>query len=60
MEEPLVGVIMGSKLDAETMSEATRILGELGIAYEILVVSAASTSCRLRAVSITSDQTLFI
>jgi len=47
MEKPLVGVIMGSKSDAETMSEATRILSELGIAYEILVVSAHRTPDRM-------------
>lgn len=47
MEKPLVGVIMGSKSDAETMSEATRILGELGIAYEVLIVSAHRTPDRM-------------
>ncbi len=47
MEKPLVGVIMGSKSDAETMSEATRILSELGIAYEVLVVSAHRTPDRM-------------
>ena len=47
MEKPLVGVIMGSQSDAETMSEATRILSELGIAYEILVVSAHRTPDRM-------------
>ncbi len=47
MEKPLVGVIMGSKSDAETMSEATRILSELGIAYEVLIVSAHRTPDRM-------------
>ena len=47
MEKPLVGVIMGSKSDAETMSEATKILTELGIAYEVLIVSAHRTPDRM-------------
>jgi len=40
---PLVGVIMGSKSDWETMSEADRILSEFGIPHECRVVSAHRT-----------------
>ena len=40
---PLVGVIMGSKSDLETMSRAIAILEELGISHEKKVVSAHRT-----------------
>jgi 5-(carboxyamino)imidazole ribonucleotide mutase len=40
---PLVGVIMGSKSDWQTMSHATEILDEFGIAYEARIVSAHRT-----------------
>ncbi|MBP0725990.1 5-(carboxyamino)imidazole ribonucleotide mutase [Bacillus sp. RG28] len=41
--KPIVGVIMGSKSDWETMSHACEILDELGIPYEKKVVSAHRT-----------------
>jgi len=41
--EPLVGIIMGSKSDWETMSEAARVLDELGVPNEVRVVSAHRT-----------------
>lgn len=41
--EPLVAVIMGSKSDWETMSNACDILEELNICYEKKVVSAHRT-----------------
>ena len=37
---PLVGVVMGSSSDWETMQHATAILAEFGIAFEAKVVSA--------------------
>lgn len=40
---PLVGVIMGSKTDYETLSHAVRILEELGVPHEARVVSAHRT-----------------
>ncbi len=40
---PLVGIIMGSKSDWETMSGAAGILEKLGIPYECRVVSAHRT-----------------
>lgn len=40
---PLVGIIMGSKSDWETMSEAAKMLDELGVSYETKVVSAHRT-----------------
>jgi 5-(carboxyamino)imidazole ribonucleotide mutase len=41
--QPLVGVIMGSKSDWETMSHAAQTLESLGIAFEVRVVSAHRT-----------------
>lgn len=40
---PLVGIIMGSKSDLETMKEAMKILDEFEISYEAQVVSAHRT-----------------
>ena len=41
--QPLVGLIMGSKSDWETMSHAARTLEDLGIPFEVRVVSAHRT-----------------
>jgi 5-(carboxyamino)imidazole ribonucleotide mutase len=43
MAQPVVGIIMGSKTDLETMEAAASILGEFGVAYEMKVVSAHRT-----------------
>jgi 5-(carboxyamino)imidazole ribonucleotide mutase len=43
MMQPLVGVIMGSKSDWETMSHAARTLEALGVPFEVRVVSAHRT-----------------
>lgn len=43
MEKALVGVIMGSTSDWETMEHATKTLAELGVAFESRVVSAHRT-----------------
>jgi len=40
---PLVGVIMGSKSDWETMSHAARTLDSLSVGYEVRVMSAHRT-----------------
>ena len=42
-ERPLVGVIMGSKSDWDTMVEADRVLTDFGIPHECRVVSAHRT-----------------
>ena len=42
-QKPLVGVIMGSTSDWETMEHAAKTLEELGVAFEIRVVSAHRT-----------------
>jgi 5-(carboxyamino)imidazole ribonucleotide mutase len=41
--QPLVGILMGSTSDWETMQQAAATLAELGIAHEIRVVSAHRT-----------------
>jgi 5-(carboxyamino)imidazole ribonucleotide mutase len=46
-QAPLVGVVMGSKSDWETMRHACEILTELGIPHEAKVVSAHRTPDRL-------------
>jgi 5-(carboxyamino)imidazole ribonucleotide mutase len=43
VEQPLVGIIMGSASDKETMAKAEPILDEAGIAYEVRVMSAHRT-----------------
>jgi 5-(carboxyamino)imidazole ribonucleotide mutase len=42
-QKPLVGVVMGSKSDWETMRTAADVLNEFGVAYEAKVVSAHRT-----------------
>jgi 5-(carboxyamino)imidazole ribonucleotide mutase len=41
--QPLVGIIMGSTSDWETMSHAAQTLDQLGVPYEVRVVSAHRT-----------------
>jgi 5-(carboxyamino)imidazole ribonucleotide mutase len=40
---PLVGIIMGSDSDLPVMSEAAKVLDELGVSYEIKIISAHRT-----------------
>ena len=40
---PLVGVVMGSRSDWETMEHAASVLAELGVPHEVRVVSAHRT-----------------
>ena len=47
MSAPVVGVIMGSRSDWETMRNAAETLEKLGIAHECQVVSAHRTPARL-------------
>src|SRR5215471_21160501 len=50
MSEPLlVGVIMGSKSDWETMQEADAMLDRFGVAHECKVVSAHRTPAEMAA-----------
>jgi len=47
-KKPLVGILMGSKSDAETMAETERILRERKISYEINVLSAHRNPDKVR------------
>ena len=47
MTEPLVGIIMGSRSDWETMRHASDTLTQLGVDHETKVVSAHRTPKRL-------------
>jgi 5-(carboxyamino)imidazole ribonucleotide mutase len=41
--QPVVGVVMGSSSDADVMAEATKVLEQFGVGYEVHVVSAHRT-----------------
>lgn len=47
MNNPLVSIIMGSKSDLPVMQEAVDMLSQLGVAFEITVVSAHRTPHRM-------------
>ncbi|MCU0317059.1 MAG: 5-(carboxyamino)imidazole ribonucleotide mutase [Fimbriimonadaceae bacterium] len=47
MSQPIVGIIMGSVSDLETMVAAEEILKELKIPYELEIVSAHRTPLRM-------------
>src|ERR1700716_4032585 len=47
MNQPKVGIIMGSKSDLHVMQDAADVLKELGVSYEITVVSAHRTPDRM-------------
>ena len=40
---PLIGVVMGSKSDTEALKPTLEILAQLGIDYEVNVISAHRT-----------------
>ena len=46
-DQPIVGIIMGSRSDWETMRHAAEMLAALGVAHEAKVVSAHRTPERL-------------
>jgi len=45
--QPKIGIIMGSKSDLNVMQDAADVLKELGVPYEITVVSAHRTPDRM-------------
>ena len=55
MRHVRVGIIMGSRSDHETMVEAARVLDDLGIGYELEVVSAHRTPDRMFAYAETAE-----
>jgi 5-(carboxyamino)imidazole ribonucleotide mutase len=49
MAEPLIGIVMGSQSDWETMRATAEVLDALGVAQEVRIVSAHRTPDRLFA-----------
>lgn len=47
MSTPAVGIIMGSQSDLVIMKEAAEVLTELGVSFEVSVVSAHRTPMRM-------------
>lgn len=47
MSKPIVGIIMGSQSDLKIMKEAAEVLDELGVVYELTIVSAHRTPMRM-------------
>jgi 5-(carboxyamino)imidazole ribonucleotide mutase len=47
MPKPQVGIIMGSQSDLSVMNEAAEMLAELGVAFELTIVSAHRTPMRM-------------
>jgi 5-(carboxyamino)imidazole ribonucleotide mutase len=47
MSKPQVGIIMGSQSDLKVMKEAAEFLDEMGVAFELTVVSAHRTPARM-------------
>lgn len=56
MERPLVGVIMGSKSDWETMKHTVETLKQLGITYEVNIISAHRTPERAFEYASTAEE----
>jgi 5-(carboxyamino)imidazole ribonucleotide mutase len=56
MEKKLVSIIMGSDSDLKIMQQASEILEEFGIAYEIDIVSAHRTPEKLYDFSLTAHK----
>ncbi|MCS7206348.1 MAG: 5-(carboxyamino)imidazole ribonucleotide mutase [Dehalococcoidia bacterium] len=53
---PLVSVVMGSRSDEPTLQETVKVLDELGISYEVHVLSAHRTPDKLREMVVTAPQ----
>ena len=47
MSNPSIGIIMGSKSDLPVMKEAAEVLEQLGVQYELTIVSAHRTPERM-------------
>lgn len=47
MSKPVVGIIMGSQSDLRVMREAAQVLEDLGVAFELTIVSAHRTPDRM-------------
>ena len=53
---PLVGVVMGSRSDAEVLQPAIEVLNELGIDHEVNVISAHRTPEKARQYSLSARE----
>jgi 5-(carboxyamino)imidazole ribonucleotide mutase len=49
MPDPLIGIVMGSQSDWETMRVAAEVLASLGVPHEVRIISAHRTPDRLFA-----------
>ncbi len=47
MSQPVVGIIMGSQSDLRVMREAAQVLEDLGVEFELTIVSAHRTPDRM-------------
>lgn len=56
MAQPLVGVIMGSRSDWETMRDAAETLEALGVPFETRVLSAHRTPDELAEYAVTAEE----
>ena len=56
MSEPIVGIIMGSKSDLETMQPAADLLAEWNVPFELEVVSAHRTPERMFSYAATAKE----
>lgn len=56
MDQPLVGIVMGSKSDWATMQQASTLLKELGIPYEVRVFSAHRTPLQTADYAATAEE----
>ncbi len=54
MKKPIVGIIMGSDSDLKVMKDAADVMEELGIPYELTIVSAHRTPLRMIEYSTTA------
>ncbi len=53
---PLVGIVMGSKSDADVMQSARDVLDQLGMEYEVSVISAHRTPEKARQYGISARE----
>jgi 5-(carboxyamino)imidazole ribonucleotide mutase len=53
---PIVGVVMGSKSDWQTMSSAALVLDELGVPHEVQIVSAHRTPALMAEYAGTAEE----
>ncbi len=54
-DQPLVGILMGSQSDSETMAGAAEELEAWGIGYEVKVISAHRDPDRVREYSLSAE-----